>query len=116
MAQYVNCPCQHCKGHIEFDANEFAEENSIVPCPHCGLETKLFLPISLTPQLSSSIVSPAVKHEGFFYEEPTAQEAGANESIHKIPAQVSSTENQESQNTLSVSKKEIPTTEPYRHK
>ena len=39
----AKCSCQHCAGGIEFDASEFAEENSIVPCPHCGLETKLFV-------------------------------------------------------------------------
>jgi putative phage-type endonuclease len=42
---YVVCHCQHCDGHIEFDANEFAEANSILPCPHCGLETKIAIPI-----------------------------------------------------------------------
>jgi TPR repeat protein len=41
---YVTCRCGHCEGHIEFNANEFAEENSIVPCPHCGAKTKLYLP------------------------------------------------------------------------
>src|ERR1035437_91426 len=44
--RYVTCRCQFCDGHIEFDANELAEENSIIPCPHCGLETKLFIPAS----------------------------------------------------------------------
>src|SRR5208282_5667848 len=47
--RYVTCRCQHCDGHIEFDANQLAEENSIFPCPHCGLETKLFVP----PQVES---------------------------------------------------------------
>ena len=42
--RYVTCRCQHCDGHIEFNANELVEENSVVPCPHCGLETILFLP------------------------------------------------------------------------
>ena len=69
--RYVTCRCQHCDGHIEFDANEFAEENSIVPCPHCGLETKIFMPISQTkkvpPKLSSSSASPnTARREGFF--------------------------------------------------
>ena len=41
--QYVTCRCQHCNGGIEFDSNELAETNSIVPCPHCGLETKLVI-------------------------------------------------------------------------
>jgi len=42
--RYVTCPCQHCDGGIEFDANELAEENSIVPCPHCGQDTELHIP------------------------------------------------------------------------
>jgi len=42
--RYVTCRCQHCDGHIEFDANELTEENSIVPCPHCSLETKIAIP------------------------------------------------------------------------
>jgi hypothetical protein len=37
----TKCFCQHCGGGIEFDASELAEENCIVPCPHCGMETKL---------------------------------------------------------------------------
>lgn len=40
----VICPCRHCEEHIEFDAHEFAEEFSLVPCPHCGLETRIHLP------------------------------------------------------------------------
>jgi len=43
---YVVCHCQHCDGQIEFDANEFSEANSILPCPHCGLETKIAIPIA----------------------------------------------------------------------
>ena len=40
----VNCPCQHCFGAIEFESSGLVEENSLVQCPHCGLETKLFIP------------------------------------------------------------------------
>ena len=69
--RYVICRCQHCDGHIEFDANEFTEDNSIVPCPHCGLETKLFIPASQTEKVSTelrpSVASPnAIRREGFF--------------------------------------------------
>ena len=69
--RYVICGCQHCGDHIEFDANEFAEENSIVPCPHCGLETKIFIPILQTKQVLAELRSPVdspniVRHEGFF--------------------------------------------------
>ena len=41
---FVKCSCQHCSELIEFESDDLAEENSIVPCPHCGLETKLFIP------------------------------------------------------------------------
>lgn len=42
-----------------------------MPCPHCGLETKIFMPISQTekvpPKLSSSVANPnTTRHEGFF--------------------------------------------------
>jgi hypothetical protein len=43
------CRCRHCEEHIEFDAADFAEEFSMVPCPHCGLETRLALPPDLLP-------------------------------------------------------------------
>jgi hypothetical protein len=61
---YVVCNCQHCDGHIEFNANELEEENSIIPCPHCGLETKLFIPQEAKISPDSDL--PAVKREGFF--------------------------------------------------
>jgi NAD-dependent SIR2 family protein deacetylase len=47
----VKCSCQHCDGRIEFEASELTEENSIVPCPHCGAETKLSLPEQDTPPI-----------------------------------------------------------------
>ena len=61
---YVVCHCQHCDGHIEFDANQLTEENSIIPCPHCGLETKLFIPQQVTVPTGAD--PPAVRREGFF--------------------------------------------------
>src|SRR6266850_1938534 len=43
--QYVTCHCQHCDGGIEFDASDFEkEETRSVVCPHCRLETILFIP------------------------------------------------------------------------
>jgi hypothetical protein len=42
--RYVICHCGHCDGHIEFDANELAEENSTVSCPFCGSQTQLRIP------------------------------------------------------------------------
>lgn len=45
---YVSCPCQHCDKGIEFDAAELVEQNAVVPCPHCGLQTRLFIPPMVT--------------------------------------------------------------------
>jgi hypothetical protein len=48
-ANYVTCRCQYCDKGIEFDAAELVEDNSIIPCPHCGLETKLSIPQEMAP-------------------------------------------------------------------
>jgi hypothetical protein len=43
--RYVTCNCQHCNGRIEFDANELGDEKNITaPCPHCQLDTIIFVP------------------------------------------------------------------------
>lgn len=44
VPNYVTCRCKHCDGGIEFDANELTAENSIFPCPHCGLQAQLSIP------------------------------------------------------------------------
>ncbi len=47
---YVTCPCQHCGGNIEFDANQLdATEIPTVPCPHCELQTTIFVPEQKVP-------------------------------------------------------------------
>jgi hypothetical protein len=52
---YVTCPCQHCGGKIEFDANQFdPAENTTVPCPHCKLETTIFVPEQKMPPVGTS--------------------------------------------------------------
>src|SRR5438067_1747953 len=38
----AKCPCHHCSGKIEFDATEFIP-GQIVTCPHCGMDTQLFI-------------------------------------------------------------------------
>jgi putative phage-type endonuclease len=88
--RYVTCQCKHCEEHIEFDANEFAEENSILPCPHCGLETKIFIPVlqaeKIPTKLPFSNASPsAVRREGFFCggNEPSLIEQSATEVSHE---------------------------------
>lgn len=37
----ATCSCQHCTGHIAFDP---VHAGSRADCPHCGLETILFIP------------------------------------------------------------------------
>lgn len=112
---FVTCHCQHCDGGIEFDANEFAEENSIVSCPHCGLETKIFIPVLQTEkvptELPSSVASPtAVRREGFFCGEEAIQETGTGVSGEPIPAQVAVTLPKEPQTQIPISppKDELP--------
>ena len=54
---YVTCPCQHCSGKIEFDANQLdTTENTTVPCPHCELETQIFVP---QVQDAPPVISPS---------------------------------------------------------
>jgi DNA-directed RNA polymerase subunit RPC12/RpoP len=36
----AKCSCQHCNGHIEFERDQ---ERSTVACPHCGMDTLLFV-------------------------------------------------------------------------
>ncbi len=57
-ATYVTCPCQYCSGKIEFDASTFDQgETRTVPCPHCGLETIIFVPEQKVPPVISDIKS-----------------------------------------------------------
>jgi hypothetical protein len=42
----VKCACQYCKGHIEFDAGYAGLP---IVCPHCGSETKLYVPEAPLP-------------------------------------------------------------------
>ena len=49
------CSCNTCSGRIEFDASLF-QTGSVVVCPHCGIETALYIqknnlsPVSLVPE------------------------------------------------------------------
>lgn len=45
---FVSCRCQHCDGHIEFDASGFAKgETRNVECPHCQQDTNISVPDSM---------------------------------------------------------------------
>lgn len=37
----AKCTCNHCFGHLGFDAEHAGET---IQCPHCGMETVLFIP------------------------------------------------------------------------
>lgn len=65
LPRHVTCRCQFCDGHIQFDANQLTEENSVMPCPLCGLETKLFVPHEVvvpTGALPPPVASPAAEN------------------------------------------------------
>src|SRR5208283_5867165 len=80
---YVTCRCQSCDGHIEFDASQLAEENSVIPCPHCGLETKLY--ISQNATILAGTNPTTVRREGFFCADPVFEAKAPS------PAEVSET-------------------------
>lgn len=63
---FVTCPCQHCSGNIEFDSNQLdGAENVTVSCPHCELETKIFVPEqSVPPVISDDTPQPALSDDG----------------------------------------------------
>jgi hypothetical protein len=51
MEKYAKCSCQYCDNDIEFDANELSVgEIRQAVCPHCGLETNLFIPSRPSPK------------------------------------------------------------------
>jgi hypothetical protein len=54
-----------CSGNIEFDSNQLdGAENVTVPCPHCGLETKIIVPEqSVPPVISDKNPQPAQSAE-----------------------------------------------------
>ena len=37
----VKCPCNNCSEHLEFDESAAGET---IACPHCGMDTVLFIP------------------------------------------------------------------------
>lgn len=57
----AKCSCQHCNEYIEFESNDLVVENSIVRCPHCGLETKLYVDENLHKEGSPAFVDDKSK-------------------------------------------------------
>jgi hypothetical protein len=41
MSADAKCNCQHCGGHIAFPSEAAGQ---MIECPHCNLETLLFIP------------------------------------------------------------------------
>src|ERR1035438_1251760 len=82
-ANYVTCRCQYCDKGIEFDASTFDKgETRTVPCPHCGLETIIFV---LENQRVPPVIAPPGRriiaednHAAGFFAQPM-QDVPANE-------------------------------------
>lgn len=47
---FSKCNCTACSGHIEF---EVAHAGQTIPCPHCGIDTLLFVPGTASPDRTS---------------------------------------------------------------
>lgn len=54
----AKCQCQYCDSGIEFDSEQAGE---IVSCPHCGLETSLFVRVEKTQEIKVLPVMVAKK-------------------------------------------------------
>ena len=63
---YITCSCQHCNGHIKFDANHLRSgESRRVECPHCHLETIIFNKPSYSNDASPAGSSKTISIEKF---------------------------------------------------
>lgn len=63
-SNFVTCHCEHCGGGIEFDANQLDPAQDVsVPCPHCEVETKLFLPEQTMPPVISDDTPPSAQSD-----------------------------------------------------
>jgi hypothetical protein len=60
--RFITCRCQHCDGHIEFETYRKGEA---ISCPHCGLETSLYVPATpiATHPSGGASVPPLVKSD-----------------------------------------------------
>jgi Zn finger protein HypA/HybF involved in hydrogenase expression len=61
-ATFIKCHCTVCDGPIEFEADH---DDETVPCPHCGSETRLYIPGTLppAPPVSSLVLCPDCRRE-----------------------------------------------------
>src|SRR5438128_12132952 len=52
----VKCLCNNCSGHLEFESSDAGQH---VECPHCAMETILYVPQSpISPQEQSEPEPP----------------------------------------------------------
>ena len=53
--QFAKCICQNCPGHIEFDV---LHAGATITCPHCGFDTRLYIPTAPLPQRAIAAGGP----------------------------------------------------------
>jgi DNA-directed RNA polymerase subunit RPC12/RpoP len=76
------CPCQHCDTLLEFDAENF-EPGMTIECPHCQMETMLFIQpgtqmVKLEPVATPTVLmSPDTKSIGRVETIPSKSPVGA---------------------------------------
>jgi len=54
-ATLVKSSCRNCNSHLEFEAPRAGET---IPCPHCGLETQLYIPGHAKPPMVQGKIAP----------------------------------------------------------
>ncbi|HSY18069.1 MAG TPA: hypothetical protein VK815_07030 [Candidatus Acidoferrales bacterium] len=69
IPNYIKCSCRHCNGHIKIDANQLRPgETRQVECPHCHLETTVFLPLDDSKKDQPLKIQKSSKIELFLFE------------------------------------------------
>lgn len=54
-ANLIKCPCNNCSAHVEFETEQAGQT---IACPHCGLDTILFLPRTEKPKPAAAQPTP----------------------------------------------------------
>ncbi len=64
MSAESKCNCQHCNGHISFPSEMAGQTTN---CPHCQLETLLFIPPVAIPPRQNGTTSKGTGTTGFLF-------------------------------------------------
>lgn len=56
----VKCRCRNCNGHLEFEASRDGE---VLACPHCNLETQLYIPGHASMPIAHGKLQPVPKRQ-----------------------------------------------------